>query len=200
MKRTIWLGSALVVTMLLGGCTNQFYDERMQAYQPELPHQVYPIEVVKGQVRLRIPVRKGNLSPRDRAAVRRLAQDASSKLSTIIITRPAGSVRAEVHAAEITRLLADEGVVPSRIVHRTGNTDSIVISYRRKFAVTTECGDWSEPASQTAQNRPYWNFGCATQHNIAAQVDNAEDFERPRLMSEPDAAARNMVIDKYRKP
>ncbi len=200
MKRIFGIGSALVVAMLLAGCSDQFYDERIQGYQPELPHQVYPIEVVKGTVRMRLAARGGALSMRERAAVRRLAYDAASLTSPVVVTRPAGSVSAEVRAAEVTRLLVRDGVAAERIVHQaSGKASDISISYARKIAVTKECGDWSRPLTHSNQNRLYPNFGCAQQHNIAAQVDNPEDFERPRTLDAPDADARNVAMKKYRE-
>ena len=201
MKRTIGLGSALMMTMLLAGCTDQFYDDRMQGYQPELPHQTYPIEVVKGEAKLHIPVRGGKLSMKERMAIRHLAGRANSVTAPVVVIRPAGSAAAEVRAAEITRILVDEGVAPERIRHRAGSRGGkeISISFHRKFAVTRECGDWSKPITRTKDNRVYPDFGCAHQHNIAAQVDNPEDFERPRVMDRPDADARDTAMQKYRK-
>ena len=200
MKRIAGIGSALMTVMLLAGCTDQFYDERIQGYQPELPYQVYPIEVVKGKVRMHLPARGAALTLRERKAVIRLAHDAVSLHTPVVITRPAGSVSAEVRAAEITKLLLQNGVESERIVHRAnGGANEITISYGRKIAVTKECGSWTKPLTHSNQNRLYPNFGCAQQHNIAAQVDNPEDFERPRTMDAPDADARNVAMNKYRK-
>ncbi len=200
MKRFTKTAGAALAMVLLAGCTTDFYDSRMQGYAPEMPYQTYPIEVRKGTVNLRIPLVSGKLALKERTAVQRLAQDAVGLQTPIIITRPAGSVKGEVLAATITRELISQGVDKARIVHRTGGAaGEVQISYQRKFAVTRACGDWSKPVNETAMNRPYADFGCSQQHNIAAQVDNPEDFERPRVMTPPDADARNRGIDKYRK-
>ncbi len=50
----------------------------------------------------------------------------------------------------------------------------------------------------TTSRRP--NFGCATQHNIAAVVANPEDFETPRTATPADAMRRYQVFVDYRKP
>ncbi len=192
-------GAALVAALLLTGCTSSFNDSRMAGYTPQMPEEVYPIEVVKGAVNLRLPVVAGRLALKERTAVRRLARQATSLDTPIVIMRPRGSVKAEVMAAEITRELLANGIDKRRIVHRTGAPGGeVVVRYKRKFAVTRECGNWSKPITDTADNTPYQNFGCSQQHNIAEQVDNPEDFERPRVMSPPDADARNNSIRKYR--
>ena len=48
------------------------------------------------------------------------------------------------------------------------------------------------------QNRSYWNFGCASQNNLAAQLDNPMDLVAPRAMTPIDAQNRSKVIQTYR--
>jgi pilus assembly protein CpaD len=52
---------------------------------------------------------------------------------------------------------------------------------------------------QGQQNYPMTNFGCATQHNLAAAVANPEDLVQPRNEQPGYAARRRIVIDKYRQ-
>jgi len=191
----IW---ALMATLALGGCSTQFYDERTQGYAPEMPDQVYPIDVVKGAVKLSLPARSARLTPEEENAVRRLGGQAVSHSAPVIVRRPAGSLNAEVVAAKATRLLAEAGVDPDRIRHVSyRGKGPVSISYKRKFAVTRECGDWSSPINETSANKAHANFGCAQQNNIAAQVANPEDFERPRLMTPPDPDQRVNALVKY---
>ncbi len=200
MKGIIRFGCAALAVSLLAGCTSDFYDSRMRGYTPQMPEERYPIDVVKGAVKVRLPIVSGKLSAQERDTLMRLGQGASSLASPIYIIRPSRSVKGEVMAAEVTRVLTGMGINPDRIRHRTGGArGEIVVTYRRKFAVTKECGDWSKPINETASNEPYPNFGCTQQHNLAAMVDNPEDFERPRVMSAPDADTRNEVIRRYRK-
>jgi pilus assembly protein CpaD len=67
-----------------------------------------------------------------------------------------------------------------------------------------ECGQWQQDAGfsdpmESNRNRQHWNFGCAAQQNLAAQVDDPEDFIRPRSEDPISAARRASVMDKYRK-
>ena len=49
------------------------------------------------------------------------------------------------------------------------------------------------------ENREYWNFGCASQRNLAAMVENPADLVQPRGEVAVYAARRSTVLDKYRK-
>ena len=48
-------------------------------------------------------------------------------------------------------------------------------------------------------NREYWNFGCATQRNLAAMVANPADLVQPRGSTPAYQGRRTVVLDKYRK-
>jgi pilus assembly protein CpaD len=48
-------------------------------------------------------------------------------------------------------------------------------------------------------NQNYYNFGCATQNNLAAQIANPEDLVAPRGMTPIDATRRNAAIKEYRE-
>lgn len=53
--------------------------------------------------------------------------------------------------------------------------------------------------SNSAQNYTTRNFGCAAQHNLAAQVANPEDLVQPRNEAQAHAARRRFVLEKYRQ-
>ncbi len=97
--------------------------------------------------------------------------------------------------------IAEMGVAPSRILvgtHSTAAGDgSVEIAYVTFVAHTDSCGDWSKNAGDTASNLPSRNFGCATQHNIAAMVADPRDLEAARPMSPTDAVRRTVVVGKY---
>ncbi len=61
------------------------------------------------------------------------------------------------------------------------------------------CGESWENVEMSFENRPMKNFGCAVQHNIAAQAADPRDLERPRPETERDAARRASVMGKYEK-
>jgi pilus assembly protein CpaD len=49
------------------------------------------------------------------------------------------------------------------------------------------------------ENKPHYNFGCATQRNLAAMIDNPADLEQPRSESHAYTARRTVAFDRYRK-
>ena len=75
----------------------------------------------------------------------------------------------------------------------------VIVAYRRQFAVTKKCGDWSKSMAVTYENKPYPNFGCSQQHNIAAMAVNPRDLKTPRGSSSIDAGRIDTVYEKYRK-
>ena len=48
-------------------------------------------------------------------------------------------------------------------------------------------------------NKPYWNFGCAYQRNMAAMADNPADLVQPRAETPAYTARRTASFEKYRK-
>jgi pilus assembly protein CpaD len=194
--------AALMPLVWLGGCKTGGA-EIDDYYRPAMHYERYPVEVAKGSVRLDVATKRPTLSAHQEEAVVKFGQQAvSSAVGSIEVRKPSGATADSV-AAEVTELLVQTGVDPGAIVHRdySGSRGApVIIAFERKFAVTTECGDWSDNITKTGKNEPYENFGCAAQHNIAAVVANPEDFETPRAATPPDAMRRYQVFVDYRKP
>ncbi|HEX3675327.1 MAG TPA: CpaD family pilus assembly protein [Rhizomicrobium sp.] len=93
--------------------------------------------------------------------------------------------------------LAEMGVPRSRILVGQHDGGGVELNYISYVAHTDECGDWSQNAGDTASNLPLPNFGCATQHNIAAQIADPRDLLAPRVMDPADAKRRAVVNGKY---
>lgn len=68
----------------------------------------------------------------------------------------------------------------------------------KSYAVAQECGAWPADLTETGDNEPFTNFGCAQQNNIAALVSRPEDLEDPRAEDPSDPMRRSKMIDKYR--
>jgi pilus assembly protein CpaD len=103
-------------------------------------------------------------------------------------------------AAEVKRILTNQGVPPGKIVETTytaGSSSPVLVSYIRTVAVTEECGSWDNLAA-THANEPYDNFGCAHQNNIAAMVANPQDLVVPQPSTPADSGQLMIAVDKYR--
>jgi pilus assembly protein CpaD len=73
-----------------------------------------------------------------------------------------------------------------------------------KAKVAHQCGEWptdlaSGSSIQGWENKPYWNFGCAYQTAIAAQVADPRDLVTPQAETPADTARRIRGIEGIRK-
>ncbi len=95
--------------------------------------------------------------------------------------------------------LAEMGVPRSRILVGQHDGPGVALNFIAYEAHTDECGECSKNAEDTADNKVMPNFGCSTQHNLAAQVADPRDLVAPRTMDAADAKRRGTVVDKYEK-
>jgi pilus assembly protein CpaD len=130
-----------------------------------------------------------------------------SGTTTIAVVAPSGSpnqVAAAGIAVQAENVLRGMGIDPKMIsyrVYRAGADERVApvrLAYNRIAATTAPCGPWPDLVTQSDFNRHYEAFGCATQQNLAAMVDNPLDLLYPRGMPPADAARRAEVLSKYR--
>ena len=111
---------------------------------------------------------------------------------------------------DIRRVLAQAGVksgveVSTYPVSDPGLASPVRLSYAGiKAKVADQCGQWpNDLASGSSvegwQNKPYWNFGCATQTMIAAQTSDPRDLVSPRGEEPSDTLLRTRAIESIRK-
>ncbi len=125
----------------------------------------------------------------------------------ITVSMPSGSeeTRAGVRmAADVRNALHDNGIGWSNIhgaTVRTGGGDGkafVLVSFTEYVASSSPCGAWQVDYSKSFSNLAPPNFGCATQHNLAAMVADPHDLIGPGEMTPADAARRGIVLEKYR--
>ncbi len=115
----------------------------------------------------------------------------------------AGSRRNPAVPAAVADRLVTLGVPRDRIM--IGNPDNadtgddVRLSYIRYQAHAEACGDWSVNLGETSANKRSPNFGCATQHNLAAMVADPRDLVSPKPLDSNDVQRRLTVLDRYRK-
>jgi pilus assembly protein CpaD len=158
---------------------------------------------------------RGGLSAAQRADVAGLAQTwVREGTGVIVIDVPVETPNARAAAdssREIRSLLTAAGVPARGIAVRHYHPNdirtlaTIRLSYPRIAAVAGPCGLWPQDLGPSianpdySENKPYYNFGCATQRNLAAMIDNPADLEQPRSETPAYASRRATVFDKYRK-
>ncbi len=107
--------------------------------------------------------------------------------------------------ARINRVLSEAGVDHKSVrvtTYRGAGNDGdapITLSFMTYVASAPDCGlDWSENLSFNPRNMPWPEFGCSTQHNLAAVVSDPRDLTEPRPQDSADAMRRATVLQKYR--
>jgi pilus assembly protein CpaD len=176
---------------------------------PEDYRTVHPIAIEEGVETLDVPVGLNSIRLTEgiRGNIAGFAQGyLKSGGATMAIVAPAGSAdQAAAHglAGEIQAELVADGIRPGEIQVRSYRaapseaTAPIRLAYSRIGAHTAQCGPWPDQFNRNPNNRNYYNFGCATQQNLAALVDNPTDLLYPRAMPPADAARRAGVLGNY---
>jgi pilus assembly protein CpaD len=125
----------------------------------------------------------------------------------VAVVSPSGSpnqTAAAGLAVQIEEVLRQMGVPKGQIDYRVYHAASdernapIRVAFSRIVAHAAPCGPWPDQVSSNKQNRNYFAFGCATQTNLAAVVENPLDLLYPRGLTPADAARRAEVLEKYR--
>jgi len=215
--RTLRLLGALVgLSTALGACSNTG-GEIVTASVPDDYRQRHPIAIQEGDRSIVIFVghARGGLSASQRTDVIGLAQTwVREGTGAIVADVPVDTPNARAAAAsfrEVQALLAAGGVPPRGITLRHYHPDdprtfaTIRLSYPRIAAVAGPCGLWPENLGPSitnpsfSENKPYYNFGCATQRNMAAMIDNPADLVQPRSETPPYTMRRSEAFERYRK-
>ena len=210
------LGALAGLSVALGGC-NTTSGEVVTASVPDDYRLRHPIAVEEANHSIVIFVghARGGLSASQRADVMGLARTwVREGTGAIVADVPVDTANARAAASafhEIGAVLAAGGVPAHGItVHRYHPDDpqtlpTIRLSYPKISAVAGPCGLWPEDLGPSVlnpdyhQNKSYYNFGCATQRNLAAMIDNPADLEQPRSDTPPYTARRSEAFEKYRK-
>ena len=210
------LGALAGISVALGGC-NYTSGEVVTASVPDDYRLRHPIVVEEANHSIVIFVghARGGLSASQRADVMGLARTWVHEGTGVIVADvPVDTANAPAAASafhEIQAVLAAGGVPAHGIaVHRYHPDDpqtlpTIRLSYPKIAAVAGPCGVWPEDLGPSVldagyhQNKSYYNFGCANQHNLAAMIDNPADLVQPRSETPAYMARRSEAFEKYRK-
>ena len=210
---TMRILSVVVVAAALAGCNTYRVKEPIEVpndyrkrHQIGLREGARSVELFVGQGR-------GSLNPTQRADVSAFAQTwKRESTSGIVVEVPHGSpnqVAASQAAREARSILMASGMPAQTIAMRTyvpenpAHLPTVRLSYAAIKADSGPCGLWPTdlgPAPEPfyAENKPYWNLGCANQRNLAAMVDNPADLVQPRSETPAWTSRRTTVLEKYR--
>jgi pilus assembly protein CpaD len=185
--RAAMRGAAIVgAALFVGACTT---DQPQVAGVPDVPVDYrlrHPITIRESDRTLEIFIgsNRGSLDPMQRAQVLAFAQTWRREATGgVLVDLPVGS--SNYRAGE--RKLA-----------------TVRITYPKITAQVGPCGLWPKnigPSfnSEYFENQPYWNFGCASQRNLAAMAANPADLVQPRAETPIDTTRQTTVVEKYRQ-
>lgn len=169
------------------------------------------ITVATAASRLEVPVAAGAsaLGAEGRARVHAFA---ASYLryghGALVLSTPNGSgnaASAEAVGADARRVLIEAGVsyaaVAGASYDASGDTDApVVLSFTRYEAHAPECAPlWQQDLGHQSNNQAWESFGCATQANLAALVEDPADLLYPRGEDPRDSGRRTTVMNAYRE-
>lgn len=171
----------------------------------------HPILISEEPESLDLPVgmRGGALSPEVVTAIHAYVADyraaGTGAITLQVPTDAANEIAAAQAGSAVHQVLLQAGVAPGLVrvssypVGDRKSFASLRLSYLRVKAVTPRCGTWPEDVTPRMEDQNYYNFGCATQQNLAAMVANPADFIRPRGEEPANGARRAKVITDYQK-
>ena|SRR5437016_4841572 len=200
-RKNLLRAAAVAAVLLAGSCASPTNDGSV--FADGLRN--HPITVAPHYEAIRVAFSDpaAGLTPEDGAQVSTFVDDYLARGDgEISISAPRGP-NSSAALAYLGDDLVHMGVPRSRILvgtHDTANGDTRVeIGYIAYAARTDACGNWSEDASDTAQNLPLPDFGCSVQHNVAAMIADPRDLAAPRGMGPGDATRRQTVVGTYEK-
>lgn len=202
------------VSLLAAGCHP---DRIVTGTIPSDLRDRHPIQINEGihSVQMFVGSGRSGLTPEQRALSGAFASQwrryGSGPLTIVLPVNVSNEMSSSRTVRELRSLLAASGVPQRAILIRAyqSNDPSNIAPIRLTFPavraqVANRCHAGVDdlgptPTFQSVQNYPYSNFGCATQHNLAASVANPEDLVQPRAETPVYAARRRQVLDKYRQ-
>lgn len=215
--RSISLSLIAALALSLGGCATN--DPEITGSLPDDVRVRHPINVTQGIATLDlIPGGgPGGLTDRQVGDIQSFAGEWRARgRGRLVVQIPTGSSRERDRQAsnasrEIHRILMAMGMPSNAVATARYPADGPghLAPVRLEFPVLearlpNPCGQWPGDVGygdpeESNRNRQDWNFGCAYQQNLAAQVEDPEDFIRPRAESSAWARRRSTVIGKYGK-
>lgn len=147
---------------------------------------------------------------RIREFVARYRRLGHGQITLIAPTGVADTAAARAGVEAVKRAIADAGASGALLVASYPVSDPALAAPVRlsfvgvKAKVADRCGEWpADLASASSlegwENNSYWNFGCANQATLAAQIDDPRDLAAPRGESPADIEMRMRAIGNVRK-
>ena len=193
--------ASLGAVLLASSCASPTNDGSSRVADPAVSHPIM-VEPDYRAIKLSFSAAEAGLMPDDNQRFEDFIDGYISQgAGSIAISAPA-TADGDAAFRYFGERLVSLGVPRDRILvsrHQETADARIELNYVGYQAKVDKCGDWSANAADTASNLVMPNFGCATQHNIAAMVSDPRDLISPRPMDAADDRRRATVFDRYEK-
>ncbi len=206
--------AVLAMATALSGCVGTTYDVTGATLGPDDYRATHPILIDQRLATLDLPVGTDvpKLAPRMVGNITGFAQkyraSGATGMAIIVPSHSPNAHVAEGIARQAANALVGAGVPRRQIDVRTypaGAEEAgapVRLAFSRIAAHVDGCGQWpmeDQTFWMKTENRSYYNFGCATQQNLAATTANPLDLLYPRGMTPADATRRMVVLGKYQQ-
>jgi pilus assembly protein CpaD len=205
------LAGFAAAAVLLAGCQTDNYINNTAALDDY--HDRHPIVLADAPTTLDVFLdKRGGLDASTLADIRGFVQRYGQYgVGKIVLLAPAGGgPETRAGAAAVRRALAADGLrgTISYGSYRVADVNlaaPIKVAFRGlKAEVASRCGEWPADLASGAsiegwKNTSYWNYGCATQSMIAAQVNDPRDFVRAEALGPADVEMQLRAINAVRQ-
>lgn len=211
LKRSLIVAGVMVTALAVAGCQAHKTPLHTASIPKTSIEDRHPIKLAGDAVRHDILVgpKRGHLNRKDRDHLTVYVNGYLKNGGGPLLVRvPTGTVNAaaSLQALSDVREVFDHVHLDPRTVNiveytphgRAGTPYPIVLSYQVYQTVLPECGYITDNLSDTRENQPSDNFGCATQRNLGLMVSNPSDLRVPRHRTPSDMQRRSTVFDDYR--
>lgn len=216
-NRLLRLTGALIGAALTLGACKTTDDSLARVDAPNDYRQRHPIAVTEADRSIVVFVGRGRggLTAEQRAEVMGMGRDwmreGTGAISIDVPSDTPNARAAQDSLREIQATLAAAGLPPRGYVVRKYHPEdqrhmaAIRVTYPKISAVAGPCGLWPDDLGPSIDNRdylenkPYYNFGCSYQRNLAAMVADPADLVQPRAETPAYTPRRNIAFDKYKK-
>ena len=198
-----------LVGLAASGCSLPVYNRPDDAF---LADRAYPITVEPQVATLAVRIDDGlqglgrGEDARIQTFVARFKQRGQGVLNAAAPAGAANQAAAQSAMQQVKKILAESGVDAGAVQfssYQAPGDDAqapITLSFVTYTASAAECGtNWSENLGFSPRNVPWPEFGCSTQHNLAAIVSDPRDLIEPRATDPIDATRRSDTLEKYRQ-
>jgi pilus assembly protein CpaD len=211
-RRSGLLALSAALTFPLGACgVNKVVPPPLVAYDY---HDRHPIVVADAPISVDIfpNASAEHLDSRTIARIREFANEyrrfGHGQITLLAPDSGPNAKRSRAGVEQVRRALAAAGLRSIYVGTYPVGDPSLAAPLRLSFIgmkakVAGRCGEWpadlaSGSSTEGWQNTTYWNFGCANQATLAAQVADPRDLVAPRALDAGDIEMRMRAIGKVR--